>query len=322
MAASFPPPSPGTLLGPPRAGCPVVVRVAAAHTAFANLPPHPPIAPPVYGPLPGWYGDPWRVAATRWWDGRTWTGHVWPVVGQTVVVEPPLAPLPLAAGLVVLGVLAVSLIAQPTAITVLRHRGAPLLVVLALSVILAYGPALLATFWVARRWTSDAGSPLKALAFRIRGVDIGWGLLTWLCLMVGNVAIAIVIRATHLPLTSNVRFRSGGLPRHLLVASTLVAVVVAPLVEELIFRGVVLRALRSVVPTPVAIGVQGVLFGVAHVQVAFGAGNLGLVLLLSWAGVGLGLVAHHFRRLGPSIVAHATVNTVVFLLIWLSHVIR
>lgn len=25
---------------------------------------------------PGWYPDPWRAAAWRWWDGRTWTAHV------------------------------------------------------------------------------------------------------------------------------------------------------------------------------------------------------------------------------------------------------
>lgn len=25
---------------------------------------------------PGWYADPWRMAAWRWWDGRGWTAHV------------------------------------------------------------------------------------------------------------------------------------------------------------------------------------------------------------------------------------------------------
>ncbi|MEZ5216686.1 MAG: PrsW family glutamic-type intramembrane protease [Ilumatobacteraceae bacterium] len=33
---------------------------------------------PITAPTPsaGWYPDPWRVAAWRWWDGRNWTGHV------------------------------------------------------------------------------------------------------------------------------------------------------------------------------------------------------------------------------------------------------
>ncbi len=25
---------------------------------------------------PGWYADPWREAALRWWDGTAWTGEV------------------------------------------------------------------------------------------------------------------------------------------------------------------------------------------------------------------------------------------------------
>jgi hypothetical protein len=32
-------------------------------------------APPPPTP-PGWYPDPWRRAARRYWDGRQWTGHV------------------------------------------------------------------------------------------------------------------------------------------------------------------------------------------------------------------------------------------------------
>lgn len=31
---------------------------------------------PTGGTPPGWYADPWRVAAWRWWDGSTWTPHV------------------------------------------------------------------------------------------------------------------------------------------------------------------------------------------------------------------------------------------------------
>ena len=39
-----------------------------------SLPPGPPPYPPA-----GWYPDPWRQAAQRWWDGTQWTHHtVWP----------------------------------------------------------------------------------------------------------------------------------------------------------------------------------------------------------------------------------------------------
>lgn len=290
----------------------------------ADLPRHPPVAPPIapppiiVGPPAGWYPDPWRAAPTRWWDGGTWTAHVWYAVPVTPVAEAPLSPLPLRAGLVVLGVLAVSLGVQRVTVSHLQDHHVPLMLLLAVSVTLAYVPALVASLAVARRFAADAGPPLRALAFRVRGADIGWGLVTWLAIIVGNRVLVTFINVTGLPLTSNVRAGPSSPARNLLIASTLVAVVAAPLVEELIFRGVVLRALRSVMPTSVAIGVQAVCFGLAHVQASFGVGNLGLVLLLSWAGVGLGFVAHHFRRLGPSICAHASVNGVVFLVIWLA----
>jgi uncharacterized protein len=32
--------------------------------------------PPGQQPPPGWYPDPWRQAALRWWDGNGWTGEV------------------------------------------------------------------------------------------------------------------------------------------------------------------------------------------------------------------------------------------------------
>ncbi len=75
---------------------------------------------------PGWYPDPWRAAAWRWWDGRTWTAHVaqaaperkprlpaWlsvPVVLGSIVTLPFVVyiavtqPLAIAAGLVPLAI--------------------------------------------------------------------------------------------------------------------------------------------------------------------------------------------------------------------------
>ena len=37
-----------------------------------------PLPPPptLGGTPPGWYEDPWRQAAWRWWNGRAWTAHV------------------------------------------------------------------------------------------------------------------------------------------------------------------------------------------------------------------------------------------------------
>lgn len=53
--------------GPPGAG---------AGLAAPALPARPAAPAPVqFHAPPGWYPDPWRAAAWRWWDGRQWTGY-------------------------------------------------------------------------------------------------------------------------------------------------------------------------------------------------------------------------------------------------------
>jgi membrane protease YdiL (CAAX protease family) len=93
-------------------------------------------------------------------------------------------------------------------------------------------------------------------------------------------------------------------------------VVGAPVVEELFFRGLVLRSLeRRFGRTPAIIGTS-VLFGLAHPQ-SLPAGALALVMTsLAAFGVVLAVLATRTGRLGPGIFAHAAFNawTVVFLL--------
>lgn len=39
------------------------------------------------GNTPGWYADPWQVAALRWWDGTQWTGAVSEPTASPVVAR-------------------------------------------------------------------------------------------------------------------------------------------------------------------------------------------------------------------------------------------
>ncbi len=89
------------------------------------------------------------------------------------------------------------------------------------------------------------------------------------------------------------------------VAAAVVAVVLlavgAPLVEELFFRGLVLRALLPRYGAPVAIVVSAVLFALAHFESVQLPGLLGF-------GAVLGVLAWRTGRLGPGIAAHAAFN--------------
>lgn len=81
----------------------------------------------------------------------------------------------------------------------------------------------------------------------------------------------------------------------------LVVVVGAPVVEELFFRGLLLRALQARVGSVAAVVVSGILFGLAHFE------PLQLPVLAGF-GVVLGVVALRTGRLGPGIFAHAAFN--------------
>jgi membrane protease YdiL (CAAX protease family) len=94
----------------------------------------------------------------------------------------------------------------------------------------------------------------------------------------------------------------------LVLLFAVVAVVLAPIIEELFFRGLLMRSLETVAPAWVALTVQAVVFGLAHVTVDLGAGNVGVVAAITAAGLALGIVARRFNRLAPAMFAHAWFN--------------
>lgn len=80
----------------------------------------------------------------------------------------------------------------------------------------------------------------------------------------------------------------------------------APLVEELFFRGLLLRSLLGMAPAPVAVAASAVLFGLAHFEaVQF----LGLAAF----GAVLGVLAWRTGRLAASVAAHMSFNAVAVL---------
>lgn len=99
-------------------------------------------------------------------------------------------------------------------------------------------------------------------------------------------------------------------------ALVLLFVVVAigtPIVEELFFRGFLLRAIGKRFGVPIAVAVSSVVFGALHFQPE-GWGSLWIIGLLSVYGAILAISAVRTDgRLGPPIVAHAINNGVTLL---------
>jgi membrane protease YdiL (CAAX protease family) len=101
------------------------------------------------------------------------------------------------------------------------------------------------------------------------------------------------------------------------VALALLFALVAPVIEEVFFRGLFQRALAVRLPDGVAVAVSGVVFGVVHISGGSLAGTLALIVALSCFGWILGAMAMRTGRLGSSIVAHMAFNTVATVQIFL-----
>jgi membrane protease YdiL (CAAX protease family) len=109
---------------------------------------------------------------------------------------------------------------------------------------------------------------------------------------------------------------TGGARGTSLLVLGLFIVVGVPIVEELFFRGLLLRALRNRVGDVGAIALSSAVFGLAHADPSLpGFTVLSLVVALGLVGAVFATLALRTGRLGPGIFAHAAFNliTVIYL---------
>ena len=90
----------------------------------------------------------------------------------------------------------------------------------------------------------------------------------------------------------------------------LAAVILAPVNEECIMRGLILKNLQRFFTTPVVVIIQAVLFGIFHANWVQG-------LYVLPVGAALGYVAVKTRSVMPSIFMHLFYNMLSFVVIFL-----
>ena len=88
------------------------------------------------------------------------------------------------------------------------------------------------------------------------------------------------------------------------------AVVLAPIVEELFFRGLCLRAIEKRFGTTAAVFGSTFLFTLPHFANPSLAGTAVLFSLIGTVGLLLALLVVKTGRLGPAVIAHALFNSV------------
>jgi uncharacterized protein len=264
----------------------------------------------------GWFPDPWNSGGVRYWDGRVWTGYAaLPAPG-----EQPHPTLPVRAAWGAVITILASIVASRYTLKAISVFEWPIAVYVAIVAVIGYAPALLWCWYASRRW--GTGRFTADVGLRARWVDAGWGPVTWGACLVAQVVVGVVIVALKVPFTSNIKDVSElHADRGYVVSLLVLAVVAAPIAEEIVFRGVVLRGLLSKYGAVAAVGVQGVLFGLAHFDPIRGAGNIGLIVVLGSVGCVLGGAAFLSRRIVPTMIAHAILNGIAMALAltgWLS----
>lgn len=172
---------------------------------------------------------------------------------------------------------------------------------------LAYDGALVALLWyLARRNGSDPSQ-----AYRIDGAPEWWALplatgVAVACWLFSVTYRVVVLAAGLQPAATEGAdltrlFGAGPLSVFLTVATV---AVIGPMLEELLLRGVVLRAASARFGTWPGIAISALAFAALHA-------SLWSLLPLAVLGVGLGWLASRSRSLWPAIFAHVLYNGVL-----------
>jgi uncharacterized protein len=98
-------------------------------------------------------------------------------------------------------------------------------------------------------------------------------------------------------------------------ASVVLAVLVAPIAEELFFRGIVFRSIRDRRGFWLGAIVSGLLFGAAHYVPAAWQDTLLLQSIMVFTGIGLAWVYERRGNLVANIASHMIFNTIGVILI-------
>lgn len=224
----------------------------------------------------------WPTEAFRWWRSLLFAA------GYVVVYLVPAA---------MLGVYVATRYGRFTVATI------PLGIVVALQLV-TYVPQVAYLLWIlpvlARR-------SLRELGLRLRGSDLLWGLGGAIAMIVVATAIgALEQKVFHLKIEETavdlLRGAHGGVG----LAFAFLAVVAAPFVEELTFRGFVFNALLRYTPPVVAAVASAILFGLAHLDPR----SPSAVAPLAGGGLVLAWVYYRSGSLVASMVSHGSFNLV------------
>ena len=87
------------------------------------------------------------------------------------------------------------------------------------------------------------------------------------------------------------------------IVNVLIIGIIAPFAEEVLFRGVIYQALKKYFHVAIAIGIQGILFGLVHI-------NSVQIVYATLMGVLCGYIVYRTKSLWSGVVIHIANNTI------------
>lgn len=151
-------------------------------------------------------------------------------------------------------------------------------------------------------WLRRRAGPPRWLAPTLWGPAERWQLYALLPVVVAQALLLSTLDFLHLPNWNTAQFQQ--LAAHPLLAIGL-GCVLAPICEELLFRGVLLRGLLRNYRPGVAIAQSALLFGIIHFNPAQSVGAFFIGLVLGWC-------YYQTRSLGLCICLHGLNNLLAF----------
>lgn len=174
------------------------------------------------------------------------------------------------------------------------------------------GPALYAVLavigaWALRDILMSALRTVIARPLRTLGATLLGLVLAVAAMVAGSALLSLVAAATGIaPGLANDDAVSSSLSRLAPAVALLTFGLIGPVVEELVFRVVVLRAAARCLPVAAAVLVSGVLFGLVHVH-TLSPSEVITVIPHACLGVALGALAWRYGIIVP-IIVHVLIN--------------
>jgi CAAX protease family protein len=129
-------------------------------------------------------------------------------------------------------------------------------------------------------------------------------------------ALSVLIVSAFLPSSGQTPLEKLLTTRSAILMFAVFGVAVAPMLEEIIFRGFLFKVLWEIGGTRIAVPVTAALFALLHAGQL--AGNWGSVALIFVVGCILSVVRHRSNSIIPSFVVHTSYNGMLFVLFALS----